>query len=275
LSLRVGIAAEKVWGAMGWFRNRRRERLWREGLSSTEESIVLAGVWQVEYLSAADRQRLFRWVAVFADDKRWEGCGGFRLDRGCQLLVATQVGLMLLAKPNFYFDAVRSILVYPTPYIAPNQPRAIGSGMELRQDEARAGEAWYRGPVVLNWQDIVAGGLGTNDGQNLVMHEFTHQIDMLNGGRADGIPPLPEKVDVVAWQSEYEQLFASLVEQASFGGLSWGDGYLVSEPAELLAGASERFFQTPRRLAFECDQLFALLLECYGFDPSFWDQDGI
>src|SRR6185503_12151594 len=47
-----------------------------------------------------------------------------------------------------------------------------------------AGEAMPGGPVVLSWDAM------TNDpAMNVVLHEFAHKLDMLNGA-ADGVPPL-------------------------------------------------------------------------------------
>ena len=57
-------------------------------------------------------------------------------------------------------------------------------GVVHEWDDELAGEAMPGGPVVLSW-DAAA-----NDPQmNVVIHEFAHKLDMLNGA-ADGVPPL-------------------------------------------------------------------------------------
>jgi hypothetical protein len=48
-----------------------------------------------------------------------------------------------------------------------------------------SGEAWEGGPLIISWHDVQMAG----DGYNVVIHEFAHKLDMLNG-EADGIPAL-------------------------------------------------------------------------------------
>ena len=38
-------------------------------------------------------------------------------------------------------------------------------------------KAWKRGPVVLAWDEVLAGGRDPRDGHNVVYHEFAHQLD--------------------------------------------------------------------------------------------------
>lgn len=62
--------------------------------------------------------------------------------------------------------------------------------------KAVSGEAWQRGPVILSWQD--AKHSGERDGHNVVIHEFVHKLDMMNG-RANGFPPMQPDMDPTRW----------------------------------------------------------------------------
>ena len=53
--------------------------------------------------------------------------------------------------------------------------------------EPMSGEAWLGGPVILSWQD--AGSTHEVPGYNVVIHEFAHKLDMLNGD-ANDFPPM-------------------------------------------------------------------------------------
>ena len=39
-------------------------------------------------------------------------------------------------------------------------------------------------------ETTLAAGREENEGENLVVHEFAHQLDMQNGRTADGMPPM-------------------------------------------------------------------------------------
>ena len=79
----------------------------------------------------------------------------------------------------------------------------------LEGEACRLGEAWTDGVVVLSWDDVRAGASDFNDGQNVVLHEFAHQLDQ-EDGVADGAPILEQRSQYVAWArvlgAEYDQL---------------------------------------------------------------------
>ena len=43
--------------------------------------------------------------------------------------------------------------------------------------QARLGESWEHGSVVLSWDDVRRGAFDVRDGHNVVFHEFAHQLD--------------------------------------------------------------------------------------------------
>lgn len=88
----------------------------------------------------------------------------------------------------YYFDHVQSIILYQGRYVHPAKWQQ--SGWIVPGGGALPGEAWHRGPIVLSWRDACEAGQDDNGGHNLVVHEFTHYLDGLNG-QADGTPCLP------------------------------------------------------------------------------------
>ena len=62
----------------------------------------------------------------------------------------------------------------------------------------RLGEARYRGPVMLAWAEVLEDGRIPGGRQNLVCHEFAHQLDMLDGV-IDGTPPLDNRAQYRRW----------------------------------------------------------------------------
>ena len=147
--------------------------------------------------------------------------------------------------------------------------------MEERSD-SRLGEAWDSGAVVLAWEAVDAGASDPEDGQNVVFHEFAHQLDF-EDGRTDGAPLLGSedpwyrrKHRYKTWarvlSQEYEQLRASV----QIGAPSVIDEYSATNPAEFFAVATEAFFERPQELRRRHPGLFEQLMRFYRQDPAGW-----
>ena len=108
-----------------------------------------------------------------------------------RVTIAAQACLLVLNRRGESFANLRQILVYPGPF-AVDKVHADGSGVLQEQRHALAGESWTLGQVVLSWEDALAGAESPDDGRNVVIHEFAHQLDQENG-RANGAPPMAGK----------------------------------------------------------------------------------
>ena len=219
-------------------------------------------------LSGHQRDRLQQWVVTFTSRKNWEGCGGLRLSDDMKLAVAGQVGLMVLGWDQpFYFDHVPSILIYPNAFIAPRKV-SIGSGMHLEAEQALEGEAWYGGPVIVSWSDVLEPARGKP--HNLVIHEFAHQLDMLNGESADGIPPLPDRRRIDRWQAVLEDARDQLSEACRNSRRTILDCYGCSSQSELFAVSCEAFFEAGSQLFDEYPLLYQELASLFRLETHLW-----
>lgn len=61
-----------------------------------------------------------------------------------------------------------------------------------------AGESWEYGKVVLSWKNTLDGAADPHDGNNVVIHEFAHQLDQ-EDGQANGAPILQHFADYSTW----------------------------------------------------------------------------
>ena len=225
-------------------------------------------------LDETQRAKVRRDVLILVADKYWEGCNGFVIDDEVQVTIAAQIARLTLGFDGEYFDAVQSILVYPSAYTAPGKT-VIDSGVILEGESHRLGEAWYRGPVILSWPESLAAGREDSEGENLVVHEFAHQLDMQNGRSADGVPPMSSREQYERWKSvvdeEYESLVRDCDDRSSPRWQTNSPGELdcsaAGNRAEFFAVASERFITTP--VAFrECrEDLYDALAEFYRQQP--------
>lgn len=204
--------------------------------------------------------RLLAAVRAFLHDKNFEGCGGLELTDEIRITIAAQACLMVLNHPDSDYPRLDSILVYPSTYVARD---------EFDEEDVRLGESWQGGFVVLAWDSVKRGVANFEDGQNLVVHEFAHQLDQ-EDGEGDGAPVLDTGSGYAVWSQVLAEDYERLKDQALKGRKSVMDHYGASHPAEFFAVASESFFEKPVQLCRKHPELFGELLKFYRIDPREW-----
>lgn len=206
-------------------------------------------------------------IQVFLAEKDFVGCNGMVINDEIRVTVAAQACLLLLNRPTNYYPKLRSILVYPSAFIK-RQSKVTG-GIAHSQQVTLAGESWDFGKVVLSWQDTVEGADIPDDGRNVVIHEFAHQLDQ-ETGRANGAPILAKGQNYQAWSKAFLVQFQQLQQQAINGTPSLFDYYGATEPAEFFAVASEVFFEKPQDFWAKHPKLYKQLKQFYHVDPVHW-----
>src|SRR5262245_27950448 len=181
------------------FTRRRRERIASQPFPFEWLRILQRTVPYYRCLIAEDQRELQRHIQIFLAEKRFEGLGNppVVITDEVRVTIAAQACILLLHRDTDYYPSLKSILVYPNRYVAPAKEQ-IGVGMVLEGANVRAGESWHRGSVVLSWADVRAGAADACDGQNVVFHEFAHQIDS-ESGAVEGAPALESKTMYQAW----------------------------------------------------------------------------
>ncbi|MGJ8723112.1 MAG: zinc-dependent peptidase [Roseibacillus sp.] len=198
---------------------------------------------------------------VFLDEKVFEPCGGVEeVTDEMRFVVAAQACLLWANQRGAPYPALRAILMYPDAYRVKDE-----YGME----SVRLGESWSRGTVVLAWKSVKGGGLNDEDGHNLVIHEFAHQLDTVNGP-ADGFPELPGNADFDSWPKVFAREFERLCRDVESGRKTVMDAYGATNEAEFFAVASETFFEKSRNMEEEHPELYRLLQGFFATDPKSW-----
>ncbi len=226
-------------------------------------------------LARADRKELQGHMQVFLAEKRFEGCGGLELSEEMKVCIAAQACLLLLHRDTDYYPGLRSVLVYPSAYFV-TTTRHVGSGIMEERRDSRLGEAWDSGAVVLAWDAVDAGASDPEDGQNVVFHEFAHQLDF-EDGRTDGAPLLGSEVPwyrrrhrYKTWARVLSQEYEQLRADVEAGAPSVIDEYGATNPAEFFAVATESFFERPQELRQRHPELYEELRRFYRQDPADW-----
>ncbi len=264
------------------------------------------GVPDYDSFDPAARARLAEYVRWFVAEKHWEGCGGLELTDEIRVTIAAGACLLVLELDFDMLNGVKSVLVYPTEYVAPDRGLLVTEVED--EDEpwiegsARLGEAWYRGPVILSWADVqriarlhrrdlerwraqrsenspsLAGranvgrqnrkrGSGRHSQRaNVVAHEFAHQLDMLDR-TVDGTPPLAERRQYANWKRVMTAEFEQLTDDYDHGRPTFLDPYGTTNPGEFFAVATETFFEQPEEMVAEHTELYGVLRDFYRQDP--------
>lgn len=251
-----------------WRAEHRRQRISEAPFPHTWRSILRRRVPIYRRLPVDLQRQLRGQIQVFIAEKAFIGCQGQDIDDDVRVTIAAQAALLRLNRSGEMFPKLKQILVYPGAFVVDRVHNAAGG---VLQDQRRvlAGESWSQGQVILSWQDSLNGALDPNDGHNVVIHEFAHQLDQDNG-RANGAPPLPSKARYARWSSVMAQEFASLQSHAALQQPSLLHHYGATDPAEFFAVASEVFFEQPQQMAERHPALYRELSTYYRVDPVNW-----
>lgn len=226
------------------------------------EQTLRDNVFLYSRLSPAEQARLHGLIRGFLEGKSWEGCNGLEITDEVRLTIAAQACVLLLGTIDHdHFASVRSILVYPTTFGTPRH----GEGVE--DQVATLGQAWYRGPVILAWDEVLHGGRHPDGGRNVVHHEFAHQLDFQGRSLEEAVPGAAAR-RVEHWAEVLHTEYEALVAATRHHQHTLLDPYGATNPREFFAVASECFFGRPGDLERTHPELYTVLREFYGQDPA-------
>jgi MtfA peptidase len=248
------------------FGRKHRRAAWREeGLTEAQRAIIDRNVPYLARLTEVDRREHEGLVRVFLEEKSFEGCGGLELTEEIKVTIAGQACILLLHRDNDMYPDVDAILVYPGAYRVHATSR--DGAVVVEGDEARLGESWTRGVVVLAWDHVKLHAGQPTDGQNVVLHEFAHQLDSEDGSM-DGAPELGTRARYASWAHVLGDELADLSKKFHDGVRTDIDPYGATNPAEFFAVVTEMFFEKPRALKKRHPGLYEELSSFYQQDPA-------
>jgi len=230
-----------VWSFKAW---RRRRILQKAAISQQSWSEAYEVLPLLGHLSGEEHKRLRTLAMLLLHEKSVAGVQGLELTDRMRLIIALQGCLPILNLGLDWYSGWKSVLVYPYRFVTEHQ-QTDEAGVVHRVRRHLSGESWLRGPVVVSWPDVAEAGV--IDGHNLVIHEFAHKLDMLNG-RANGFPPLHSGMNVHTWSEVFTRAYEDFRQRIDRGEHLLIDPYGATEPAEFFAVLSEVYFETPQVL---------------------------
>jgi Mlc titration factor MtfA (ptsG expression regulator) len=248
----------------GTIRKWRRERLDKTPFPPAWVRILEQRVPYYRLLSEIEQAELRKLIRVFLAEKKFEGCAGLKITDEIRVTIAAQACLLLLNREHDYYGGLHSILVYPNSYLAPAK-FVDDLGVVHEGDEGRLGEAWLRGSVILSWDDVRQDASDIDDGFNVTLHEFAHQLDQQDGS-FDGAPLLEKSSHYPSWARVLMKEYQALGRAAERGQETLIDQYGATDPAEFFAVVTEAFFEMPEALNEEHPELYAELKKFYRQD---------
>ena len=264
VSLAIAILVALAMLAPGW----RLKRALKRPMPASFLAILQRNLPLYPRMAPLLQAQLHTLLLQFLHQKTFVGCAGQEIDDEVRVTIAGQACLLLLNRATRVYPTLHTVLVYPSAFMVPrNQVDAGGVVTETRQD--LLGESWGDGRVVLSWDHVRRGAHEGSDGQNVVLHEFAHQLDS-ESGSTNGAPYLGSAARYRSWAAVLSRDFAHLRAQAMGQQHGVLDHYGATSPAEFFAVATETFFEKPYQLAERHPALFSEFEKYYRVDPRAW-----
>jgi Mlc titration factor MtfA (ptsG expression regulator) len=245
------------YGFMGWITQWRRKRVLEK--HSLDDALWQRATGRLVFLPESEKLRQL--VLLFLAEKQFAGAHGIEVSDEMRVAIAAQACLPILELGLDWYSGWTGIVVYPGDFRV-RRTEMDEDGIVHEWDDELAGEAMPGGPVVISWD---AAAYDTHI--NVVIHEFAHKLDMVNGA-ADGMPPLHPGMDAGAWARAFEEAYEGFCDALERGKDTWLDPYAAEHPAEFFAVISEAFFEQPAETRRRYPLLYEQLKLFYKQDPA-------
>jgi MtfA peptidase len=250
-----------------WAQHRESRALQRRAIPDALWELTLARYPFLSWRADADRQALRRLTSLFLDQKQFHGVDGFEVTDDIAVAVAAQACLPVLRLGLPAYDGFVGIVMHADEVVA-RRVVTDEDGVVHEYDEPLVGEASVdTGQVMLSWTDVRDAQELAEWGYNVVIHEFAHVLDALNG-EIDGIPGLPTAAEQQRWAEVLDAEFERFCGWLDAGRETVLDPYGAEGPEEFFAVASEAFFVAPQAMKKEQPALYRLLLGYFRQDPA-------
>ncbi len=181
-----------------------------------------------------------------------------------RVAIGVQACILILNLGLDYYRGWVEVIVYPDEFVAEYE-YIDEAGVTHHVEEAMTGESWEKGPVIISWADVQEAGSGM--GYNVVIHEFAHKLDMLNG-EPNGYPPLHADMRRSDWATAFTRAYEDFCCKVDSEAEIEIDEYAAESPAEFFAVISEAFFERPSVVRDAYPLVYAQLSLFYRQDPA-------
>ncbi|HSD61734.1 MAG TPA: M90 family metallopeptidase [Burkholderiales bacterium] len=243
---------------------RRRRALERNAVPDALWEEVLGAYEFFDGLSAEEGVRLRELATLILHEKSIHAAFGHTIDDAVRVAIAAQAALLILNLDVSWYGGWVEVIVYPDEFLSDHE-YTDEHGVVHRVREPRVGESWEKGPLILSRSDVESPDMET--AYNVVIHEFAHKLDMLDGA-SDGLPPLHAGMSREQWAGVFSAAYDDLRRKVEAGQDTALDPYAGEGPDEFFAVACEAFFLAPNLLREEYPEVYRQLGAFFRQDPA-------
>ncbi len=250
----------------GWYKKRKLLETIAQMPFDPKYRKILEKTPHYRYLSEEDKEKIERSILRFIHTKEFVGVKMDVTDE-MKVIIAFYACLLLLhIDTDNCYDNLKTIILYPSPVVLDNVRN--NGGIYTKEDFLIDGQS-ANDTVVLVWHDARYEAYHLRH-DNVIVHEFAHEIDYMDG-EVDGVPPL-ERSKYDSWTKVLLEDFKKL-NNVALKNREWGKykllgSYAATNEAEFFAVVTERFFESPHSLKHHFPELYKELKDFYNIDPA-------
>jgi Mlc titration factor MtfA (ptsG expression regulator) len=250
-----------------WTKNWRRRRIVKRQIPFEWPNHLTGGLWHWQVLNPEQRIRLLKLIAIFLHEKEFVVPAQIHEVESVRVVVAGAACLMLLGFDDWYcFDRVETVVLSLDPIVERMQ---ISGSTGVVGDVVATGIYSKGSPIRLVWPEVQRQCRQARSLENVLIHEFAHHIDDLDGTLA-GDPPFQSRRLELRWEQVAKQEIKRLEADVANGQETILDPYGLENSVEFFAVACEAFFCQPVELRRFHRELFELLSTLFRLDPRPW-----
>ncbi len=250
----------------GWYKKRKTLETIAQIPFDPKYRKILEKTPHYRYLNEEDQRKIERSLLRFIHTKEFVGVKMDVTDE-MKVIIAFYACLLLLhIDTDNCYDNLNTIILYPSPVVLDNVRN--NGGIYTKEDFLIDGQS-ANDTVVLVWHDARYEAYHLRH-DNVIVHEFAHEIDYMDG-EVDGVPPL-ERSKYDSWTKVLLEDFKKL-NHVALKNREWGKykllgSYAATNEAEFFAVVTERFFESPHSLKRHFPELYKELKDFYKIDPA-------
>ncbi len=228
-----------------------------EPLSDEMRAFLAQEVSFYAALNEADRLIFEKRIGLFLSTTEIVG-HDVEVTRKDELLVASAAIILVWRFPDWYYVNLNTVALVSGPF---NENSEFGKSDSLISGMVGTGP--MKGQMILSKPALHYGFSNERDKKNVALHEFSHLLDLVDGGH-DGFPErLTDYAHAVPWFDLIQKEMALIHDKKSnireYGG---------TNPMEFFAVATEYFFERPGLLCDKHPKVYEALQEFYQLDAA-------
>jgi len=258
--LGIGLTILSAYFIYTFYKQKKLQKLLAQPIKQ-EYITILENIALYSRLNEKEKQQIYKSILTFINTKEFAGVN-IEVTDEMKIVIAFHACLLLLhVESASCYENLVTVLIYPYTMVA--KQVSVNGGIYTKGEFLLEGQS-ASDTVVVSWHDAKKDAYHLHE-NNVILHEFAHEIDFLDGS-ADGTPPLPyskynEWAKVLSY--EFNKLSEVSLKNRDWGKYKLIGSYAATNEAEFFAVVTERYFEKPQALKKHFPELFKELNSFY------------